>query len=53
VRKRRTLAPSKEQRDAKESRKKWATAKIREDFRRRAGAQDPFRASYADRTHEQ
>ena len=37
VRKRRTLAPSKEQRDAKESRKKWAAAKIREDFRRRAG----------------
>ena len=37
VRKRRTLAPSKERRDAKESRKKWAAAKIREDFRRRAG----------------
>ncbi len=36
VRKRRTLAPSIEQRDAKESRKKWAAAKIREDFRRRA-----------------
>ena len=37
ARKRRTLAPSKERRDAKESRKKWAAAKIREDFRRRAG----------------
>ena len=38
VRKRRTLAPSKERRDAKESqKKKWAAAKIREDFRRRAG----------------
>ena len=36
ARKRRTLAPSKEQRDAKES-GKWAAAKIREDFRRRAG----------------
>jgi len=48
---RRTLAPSKEQRDAKDSRKKWAAAKIREDFRRRACAQDPFRASYADRIH--
>ena len=31
--------------------KKWAAAKIREDFRRRACAQDPFRASYADRIH--
>ncbi len=37
VRKRRTLAPSKEQRDAKDSRNKLAAAKIREDFRRRAG----------------
>jgi len=38
VKKRRTLAPSKERRDAKESqKKKWAAAKIREDFRRRAG----------------
>ncbi len=38
VRKRRTLAPSKERRDAKERQKKWAAAKIPEDFRRRAGA---------------
>ncbi len=37
ARTRRTVAPSKEQRDANESRKKWAAAKIREDFRRRAG----------------
>ena len=38
VRKRRTLAPSKERRDAKErQKKKWAAAKIRADFRRRAG----------------
>ena len=38
VRKRRPLAPSKERRDAKESqKKKWAAAKIPEDFRRRAG----------------
>ena len=37
MKKRRTLAPSMERRDANESGKKWAAAKIREDFRRRAG----------------